>query len=377
MHDRAQNDVRGLLDELVESGREIGIRVAAYLDGELVVDAWAGWADRARTEPVDGRTLFPVFSVSKGILACLTHVLVDRGVLTYDTRVADLWPEFGAHGKAAITLAQVLEHSAGVPYFPRGLSPDDLLDRERIAGLIADTEPVWPPGTRTGYHSLTFGYLIGETLERATGRPLEDLVRDELAVPLGLDGELYVVPPLAQAARLADVEATDIAACMAAVPADNPFARAVGGIPVESIVPRRTVPPGRSWSTEAPLPFAATMTARAGARLYAAFAGGGEVDGVRLLRRASLEAATTIRRRDVDEVAGVPALKSLGYLHADPVSGEREAAFGFGGLGGAEAYADPEHRFSFAFTHNRLTPPTESDNAPAIAARIRAALGIE
>lgn len=119
------------------------------------------------------------------------------------------------------------------------------------------------------------------------------------------------------------------------------------------------------------------MTARAGARLYAAFAGGGEVDGVRLLRRASLEAATTIRRRDVDEVAGVPALKSLGYLHADPVSGEREAAFGFGGLGGAEAYADPEHRFSFAFTHNRLTPPTESDNAPAIAARIRAALGIE
>ncbi|MFG1820101.1 serine hydrolase domain-containing protein [Kribbella sp. NPDC049174] len=105
--------MRELLESLVADGRELGVQVAAYLDGDLVVDAWSR-AD------VDGQTLFPVFSVSKGIGATAVHILVDRGILGYDDRVADLWPSFGAHGKDEVTVGHVLEHSAGVPFFPEG-----------------------------------------------------------------------------------------------------------------------------------------------------------------------------------------------------------------------------------------------------------------
>ena len=350
--------MRELLDSLVADGRELGVQVAACLDGELVVDAWSG-------DDVDGRTLFPVFSVSKGIGATAVHILVDRGILGYDVRVADLWPSFGAHGKEAVTVGHVLEHSAGVPFFPSGLSPDDLLDEDHVAGLIADQELAWEPGTRTGYHSLTFGYLVDRVIRGATGRTLADVVRDEIAEPLGLEDDLFIAPPDALAHRLAEVDDSAVDT------ADFPelFQRVVGRIDIGSIVPRRTAPAGRSWAASAPLPFAATMTARAGARLYGALATGGSP----LLSPETLAAATRIRRRDEDAIVGVPVLKSYGYSHGDEVTGGRSEAFGFGGLGGSEAYADPTCGFSFAFTHSRLTL---LDSAPEVAARIRKELGI-
>ncbi|MEJ3656570.1 alpha/beta fold hydrolase [Actinomycetes bacterium KLBMP 9759] len=376
-HPDAQRRVQLLLDALVASGREVGAQVAVYHDGRLVVDAWAGVAQPSTGVPVDGQTLFPVFSVGKGIAATALHVLVDHGLVGYETRLAQFWPEFAVHGKDATTLANVLDHSAGVPYFPMGLSADDLLDADRIAGLIADMEPEWKPGTLTGYHILTFGYLVAETIRRATGASLADVVRNELAAPLGIDEDLFVVPPAAHAHRLADIDADEFVALQSQLPGGSALVRVVGGLSADAIVPRRQPPPGRSWSMEAPLPFSATMTARAGARLYAMLAGGGEIDGVRLLSSRAVATATEIRRSEVDQILGAPVLKSWGYVNGDPVTGARPAAFGFGGLGGAEAYADPEHRLSFAFTHNLLTPPTREDSAPEVAAEVRAALGIQ
>jgi CubicO group peptidase (beta-lactamase class C family) len=369
----AQEAIQRRLDDLVESGVELGAQVAAYLGDELVVHAWAGTADPATGQLVDGTTLFPVFSVSKGILATVAHRLVERDALRYDTRLAELWPEFGAHGKETITVAHVLEHSAGIPYFPAGLSPDDLTDYDQVVSLIADLEPAWEPGTKTGYHSLTFGYLMAEVVRRATGRTIDEVVRTELAVPLGIEDELFIVPPTEQADRLADIDAADFVALQAQLPGGNAFQKVVGGIMADSIVPRRVAPAGRSWAMDAFLPFSATMTARAGAALYGALANGGGP----LLSPEGVALVTRIRRRDVDQIIDGPALKSLGYLHADPVSGGVETAFGFGGLGGAEAYADPERRLGFAFTHNRLTPPTAEESAPGLAALLRASLGVD
>jgi CubicO group peptidase (beta-lactamase class C family) len=374
---QAQAAIQARLDDLVESGVELGAQVAAYLGDELVVHAWAGVADPATEQLVDGDTLFPVFSVSKGIVATAVHRLVERDVLRYDTRLAELWPEFGVRGKESITVAHVLEHSAGVPYFPAGLTPDDLADYDRVVSLIADFEPAWKPGTKTGYHSLTFGYLMAEVIWRATGRSVDEVVRVELAEPLGIADELFIVPPTSQADRLADIDAADFVALQAQLPGGNAFQKVVGGILADSIVPRRVAPVGRSWSTDAFLPFSATMTARAGATLYGALANGGRLGGTRLLSPEQLTLATRIRRRDTDQIIDAPALKSLGYLHADPVSGGAETAFGFGGLGGAEAYADPERRLGFAFTHNRLTPPTAEESAPGLAALLRATLGVD
>lgn len=371
---QAQQRIRRLLDSMVDSGGEQGVQVAAYLDGDLVLDTWAGSAGPSGT-PVDGQTLFPVFSVSKGVTATAVHILVERGVFDYETRIAQFWPRFAAHGKDVVTLAHVLEHSAGVPYFPAGLGPDDLLDRERISGLIADSVPAWEPGTRTGYHSLTFGYLVDQLIRGATGRTLEEVVREEITVPLGIDQDMFIVPPEQHAHRLADIDGSAFTAVQAQLPDGHPLARVVGGFTLDALVPRTSVPDGRSWSLAAPLPFGTTMTARAGARLYGALANDGEIDGVRLLSPQRLALATRIRRRDVDQIVGAPIPKSLGYTHGDPVTGFAESAFGFGGLGGAKAYADPAHRISFAFTHNRLTPPTENDNALPVAAELRTALG--
>ncbi|TQM36132.1 serine hydrolase domain-containing protein [Pseudonocardia cypriaca] len=368
----AQEAIQRRLDDLVDSGVELGAQVAAYVGDELVVHAWAGVADPATGRPVDGNTLFPVFSVSKGILTTAVHRLVERDVLRYDTGIAELWPEFGTRGKEAVTVAHVLEHSAGIPYFPTGLTPDDLADYDRVVSLVADLEPAWDPGTMTGYHSLTFGYLVAEVVRRATGRTVDEVVRTEVAEPLGIEDQLFIVPPTEQAHRLADIDATDFVALQAQLPSGNAFQKVVGGIRVDSIVPRRVAPAGRSWAMDAFLPFGATMTARAGAALYGALASGGG----RLLSPERVALATRIRRRDTDQIIGAPALKSLGYLHADPVSGGIESAFGFGGLGGAEAYADPERRLGFAFTHNRLTPPTAEESAPGLAALLRENLGV-
>lgn len=365
MNDHCLRQLQHCLDELVATGRERGIQVAAYHDGALIAHAWAGVADPASGTPVDGDTLFPAYSVSKGIAATVTHVLIARGAFALDTPLATLWPAFGAHGKDRVTVAHVLEHSAGVPYFPAGLAPEDLRDPERIAALIAAAEPAWEPGTRTGYHSLTFGYLLDETIRRATGRSLHEAVRTELCVPLGIENDLFIVPPADQDTRLADVDADAFSRFQDSLPGGLSFQRAVGGLRPGLITPRRHIP-------AAPLPFGVTMTARAGARLYAALAAGGEG----LLPAGDVERATTIRWRDRDEITGVPALKSLGYTHADPVGGHRESAFGMGGLGGSEAYADPGLRFSFALTHNRLTPPTEEDAAPTVARVVREALGL-
>jgi CubicO group peptidase (beta-lactamase class C family) len=356
-------EVQDLLEDLVDSGRELGVQVAACLNGELVVDTWAGVADSAG-HPVDGQTLFPVFSVSKGIAATAVHLLVDRGLLRYDVRIAELWPEFGAHGKDKVTLAHVLEHSAGVPFFPAGLAPDDLADEDEITALIADQRLAWEPGTRTGYHSLTFGYLVDRAIRGATGRTLEAVIRDEIAVPLGLEDDLFITPPDVFLDRLAEVDDTGFDTSVF----PDTFQQVVGRIDVGSIVPRRTAPPGRSWAASARLPFAATMTARAGARLYGVLATG----GAPLLSAETLAEATRIRRRDVDFVVGVPVLKSYGYSHGDEVTGGLGAAFGFGGLGGSEAYADPTRGFSFAFTHNRLTMV---DSAPEVASLVRKVLG--
>jgi CubicO group peptidase (beta-lactamase class C family) len=301
----AQEAIQRRLDDLVESGVELGAQVAAYLGDELVVHAWAGTADPATGQLVDGTTLFPVFSVSKGILATVAHRLVERDALRYDTRLAELWPEFGAHGKETITVAHVLEHSAGIPYFPAGLSPDDLTDYDQVVSLIADLEPAWEPGTKTGYHSLTFGYLMAEVVRRATGRTIDEVVRTELAVPLGIEDELFIVPPTEQADRLADIDAADFVALQAQLPGGNAFQKVVGGIMADSIVPRRVAPAGRSWAMDAFLPFSATMTARAGAALYGALANGGGA----LLSPERVALAARIRRRDIDQIIDAPVLK--------------------------------------------------------------------
>jgi CubicO group peptidase (beta-lactamase class C family) len=174
-----------LLDELVAEGTELGLQVAAYVDGRLALDAWAGVADEATGRPVDGNTLFTVFSTTKGLVATSIHMLVDRGKLDYDAPIADYWPEFGARGKGRVTLRHALSHQAGIPQLPPGLGPETLCDWEAMCAIVAGLEPLWEPGSRTAYHGRTFGWMLGETLRRVDGRDVRAFVHDEIGRPLG------------------------------------------------------------------------------------------------------------------------------------------------------------------------------------------------
>src|SRR5579871_3955001 len=178
-----QARVQAALDDLVASGVEAGLQVAAYLGEELIVDAWAGVADSSTGRLVDGDTLFTVFSTTKGITATVIHLLADRQLLDYDQPVAAYWPEFAAHGKQRITLRHVLTHTAGVPHMPAGAGPAEICDWAWVCREIAALTPLWEPGTRAGYHALTYGWILGEVARRVDGRTIARIVQDEIAAP--------------------------------------------------------------------------------------------------------------------------------------------------------------------------------------------------
>src|SRR5262249_30235725 len=146
-----------------------------------------GLADSATGRKVDGDTLFVVFSCTKGITATVIHQLAERGLLDYDAPVAGYWPEFARNGKGGITVRQLLTHAAGVPQIPESLTPDNMSDWERVCRAVADLTPLWEPGTKIGYHAVTYGWILGEVARRADGRPFGQIVQEEICRPLGID----------------------------------------------------------------------------------------------------------------------------------------------------------------------------------------------
>ena len=268
-----QNEIQTLLDRVVEEGRECGIQVAAYHHGALVVDAWAGRCDARRDTPVDGRTLFPVFSTTKGVAATVIHILAARGVFKYDDPIALYWPEFAQHGKEAITLRHVLTHSSGIPQLPADLSLEDAADWDRMCAIVAALPPLWRPGSKMEYHALTYGWILGEVARRATGTPFGELLDALVRTPLKL-ADLYIGCPAAVCARVAVL--------------DEPTAAPL--LPNES--GHYTIPPALQplyvWMNRPDAQRACNpagsgvMSAQSIARHYAALVPGG-VDGVSLL----------------------------------------------------------------------------------------------
>ena len=169
-----QKQVQQAIDGLVESGAERGLQVAVYRRGEPVVDAVAGVADPATGRPVASDTPFYAYSTGKGATATVAHVLVERGLFGYDTKIAELWPEFGAHGKESATVRHALTHTLGVPGVPADTTPEDLCDWDKMCAVIADAEPWWAPGTETAYHAYTFGSPDTWALGYNIGRPGAD-----------------------------------------------------------------------------------------------------------------------------------------------------------------------------------------------------------
>lgn len=351
------NDVRQqvqeAIDRLVESGAERGLQVAVYRHGAPVVDAVAGVAEPATGRPVTPDTPIFSYSIGKGVASTVVHVLAERGVLDYDTKIVKLWPEFGAHGKDTATVRHALSQSVGVPGLPAGLTVDDLTDWEKMCAIIADTEPWWEPGTRIGYHAVTWGYIVGEIVRRASGKPISQVLREEVAGPLGVADELFFAVPEPEQGRLARLEDApvppEMAAAMAEMLQDSPMLK-VG--PAECTTAAYG---NRADVLSASIPAGGTVTARAVARMYAALLG--EVDGVRLISPERLREVSAVTMTGVDEIFGFPTSWGLGYSVGQFMSNAHrtQTVFGVGGVGGSHAYADTATGTTFALTKNRLT----------------------
>jgi CubicO group peptidase (beta-lactamase class C family) len=344
--------VERALQSLVDEGPELGLQVAAYVDGELVIDASAGVADEATRRRVDGDTLFMLSSTTKGVTATLAAMLADTGKLDYDRPVASYWPEFGAHGKDKVTVREVIAQRSGIPQTPVGYTPEWLSDWERMCHGIAHLTPMFPPGERTSYASLTFGHMIGEVIRRVDGRPIGQFCQEELAGPLGADVYLGVPDDLLDR----------VAVLKDGPPAPPEYdARLVGepaGSHVAMVFNRREI-------QQAAIPGSGgIMSARGLARMYAMLANGGHLDSARLLSPETIRRATELHSYELDEIYRVRVRRALGYRvgsDCGPRAGPN--AFGHVGGGGSFGYADPDRRLGIGFAKNYFTystggPPT-------------------
>ncbi|WTL60205.1 beta-lactamase family protein [Nocardia sp. NBC_01499] len=340
-----------------------GGALAVYLDGKPVVDIWGGWAGKDRRW--NGDTVALTFSTGKGVASTVLHRLAERGLIDYDAPVARYWPEFAAHGKDDITVRDVLSHRAGL-HRVRGLVPgrEGILDYDAVIKALADSPPD-PRRIRTsGYHAITFGWLVAEIVQRVTGDPFTDVLRREIAEPLGLD-EFWFRVPESQRYRIAKIfphlappgiRWNTASSVLSWVRPIRGLAEA--GMPesFDELVrdPRvhDAVMPG--WN--------GVFSARALASMYGALANDGRVfvdrrgEFVRLLRPETIETINQVQPAESrDYVLGLPLRFTLGYHRPVLMSKQQpRKAFGHYGVGGSGAYADPELGMSIAFVTNRL-----------------------
>jgi CubicO group peptidase (beta-lactamase class C family) len=345
-----QDRIQSFIDERSSSGADQGIQVAVYHDGEQVVDAVSGLADPASGRPVDSGTVFYNWSIGKGATATCAHVLAEQGLLDYRTPVAELWPEFAAGGKQAITVRQLLDHSAGLTRMPAATTPELICDWDRMCAWLAAAEPEWEPGTKVGYHAYTFGWLVGEVVRRASGKPISRVLAEDVAGPIGMAGELWFGIPESEWHRLATLEdGPGWDQIVASIPDDSPMF---------SVSPKPVFVDAAFGSRPdilaADIPAGAKVSARGIARMYAALMG--EVDGVRLIPEERMRAVIAVSSRGEDQVYGNPSAWGLGYAKGLPEA-DLDATgtwFGMTGAGGSAAYADPVTRTAVAVTRNRM-----------------------
>ncbi|MFF4728058.1 serine hydrolase domain-containing protein [Streptomyces mirabilis] len=356
--------VRTAFEENFRDRDELGAAVTVTLDGETVVDLWGGWADAARTRPWERETLVNVWSTSKGPTSLCAHILADRGLLDFDAPVAAYWPEFAAAGKESVLVRHLLSHRAGLAGLREPHDLAQLCDWELTVERLAAQEPWWEPGTRSGYHALTFGHLVGEVVRRVSGLRPGAFLEREVTGPLGIDFTIGL--PEKETERAAELVHPRVASSseQAAIFAQlAPAAVAALANPLVGATEANTA----QWRA-AEIPAAnGHGTARAVAALYGIFAGRGAYGSRQVL---SPEAAERVREgqgscRDLVLGAGFAheTETGLGLWLSGPNGsyGPNPRAFGHDGFGGSCGLADPESGLSLGYVMNRMGPHIADD----------------
>lgn len=355
---------RAFAENFTDRG-EVGASVSLVIDGQPVVDLWGGALDAAGHRPWQADSVVNVWSTTKAVNALCFALLVERGLCAYDDPVVRWWPEFGAHGKDGITVAMLLSHQAGLCSFRDPARIEDFYELHAAAMRLAATEPLWPPGSRSGYHAISIGVLAGELFQRISGQSLGQFIAETLAGPMDLHLTLGLPP--SEEVRRAEMIAPPELATSNRVTEMNPSQAAAFTNPVvEPLLPNTAAWRACELSS-------ANGFANAGslARLFGAVADG------RLLSSETLRAATDERIAGIDEVLAVPVRWGAGFLlNTDGLYGPSSEAFGHSGWGGSFVLVDPARRLALAYAMNRMGTDLVGDpRATALIAATYEALG--
>ncbi len=335
-----------------------GGALSVYIEGRPVVDVWTGWSDRAGKELWTADTGAMVFSATKGIASTVIHRLADRGLLSYDSPVAEYWPEFGANGKANITVDDLLRHRSGLSHL-KGVTKTVLMDHLLMEQRLA-AAPVDHLRGVQAYHALTYGWLLSGLARAVTGKGMRQLIRQEVARPLNTDGLHLGRPPADSPTNAAQILVpqtklpTPVFDFIAPRVAGLKFSGALGAMYFPGI---KSLIEGDTPFLDGEVPAAnGVVTGRGLAKMYAVLANDGRIDGKKYLSKELVRGLTGRSGRawpDLNMVVPMPF--HLGY-HESPVPGLLNG-FGHVGLGGTLGWADPDTASSFGFIHNRLLTP--------------------
>lgn len=365
-----------------DANNELGAAVAVYSGGQPVVDLWGGVADARTGRPWVRDTIGNVFSTTKGVTALCAHRLVEQGALDLDAPVADYWPEFAAAGKEAVPVRWLLTHQAGLPFVE--VTFEELCAHEPVIRKLAAQPPLWEPGTHISYHALTYGHLVGEIIRRVSGRSLGVYFDEEIAKPLGLDASIGLRrEDLDRRARLERTPYPEglVKEIMGSLTAPGTVfnqALTLGGALHVDLVTDDDSGFNDPELLAVDLGGSHMVTdARSLARMYAATVG--EVDGIRLLRPETVEAARQVQTADIPffdlpeawTSRGLPKPMdfALGFSALSPTS------FGTGGAGGSLAFGDVASGVGFGYVMNRMDAVVPDVRAPNLTAAVQACAG--
>jgi len=330
------------------SGDEVGASISVMREGRTLVDLWGGHADRSRTTAWQRDTLANVWSTTKGISSLCCAMLVDRGDLEYDQLVAHYWPEFGALGKQNVTVAMLLSHQAGLSGPREPVDWLDFCDVERINDLLLAQEPLFEPGSASGYHATTFGPLVDGLFQRASGRSIGSFLRDEVAGPLAAD--FFIGLPESEEHRVAEMIGYDTAAFSV------DFVNDVQRLALANPKPDPEISNRRAWRAAEIASVNGQASAAGIAKIYGALANDGESAGTRLLSPEAIAKATSLRHKGVDRVFMLPFEWGAGFIRNvhKVLYGPNPKAFGHTGYGGSYGFADAERRIGVGYVMNQM-----------------------
>ena len=329
-----------------EGLNEQGARFSVRIGGETVIDLWGGSADVAGHRPFDDRTLTPVFSTGKAVMALLIATCVERGLLDYEAPVAGYWPAFGQAGKDAITVGQMMSHQAGLPGFDTPEDPAIWFDREATLARLCAQAPMWEPGTASGYSPIVIGYLAGELFRIVDGRSMGTALREDFA---GLD--LWIGLPESEHGRVAQmrkpVKATDLGA--------------IDAVKKAAFLDKGSSPGGRGSAEWRMIEIPSANlhgTALDLARIVGVIANGGAFEGRSILSTDVLAAAMRERIHGQDRVLPYVMSWAAGFTRNAglEIFGPGPNTVGHCGWGGSCAFADPDRGISAAYVMTRQSP---------------------